>query len=727
MLPADSRLGPYQIVRPIGAGGMGQVYEARDTRLGRRVAIKVVADEFTERFVREARAVGALNHPHICTLYDVGPNYLVMEYLEGGPLRGPLPLEKAREYAFQILDALDAAHGLGIVHRDLKPDNILLTKSGIKLLDFGLAKVVAHDPGAETFLEPTATQPGLVMGTYPYMSPEQSEGREVDARSDMFSFGTVLYELLAGTRPFSGETQAALTSAILRDEPRPLKSVRGDVPESVTLIVERCLRKRPAERFGTAAELKSALARARWDAAADAVSVAVLPFLNANRDDDGEFFADGVTEDIISALAKLPGLRVVARSTSFQFKGRTPSHDEVRDKLHVGAIVEGSVRRAGQRIRVTAALINADDGYQMWSERYDRVVEDVFAIQDEISRGIASTLEVKLNAGQKVVANRTRNIEAYHLYLRGRQQWFRRTPTGYRQSEEYYRRAVAEDPGFIPSLTGLADSLSIGIFYGNRNPAEAVPEARKLLERALAADPNLAETHTSLGFLEVVLLNFSAAEQHFLTSHRLKPDQALTLWWHACLVSAEGRLDEACEMAYRSSQLEPTIPMYLVAQGILLMHSGRTAVAIETIRNGLEMDAGYPLGQAMLGQALAESGSLDEGIALLRLAAPTMAPGGLWARGLLGHYLGRNGDVNGARQVLDELLTLRRTAYAAAVAIAAVHVGLGEDDHAIKWLDTAAEEPGALHFWIPTDPLWRRMRTDPRFEKILDRWKRPGR
>ena len=431
---------------------MGQVYEARDTRLGRRVAIKVVGDEFNERFVREARAVGTLNHPHICTLYDVGPNYLVMEYFEGDPLRGPLPLETTREYALQIADALDAAHRLGIIHRDLKPDNILLTKSGIKLLDFGLAKVAADDPTADTYLG-AATQPGVVMGTYPYMSPEQSEGREVDARSDMFSFGTVLYELLVGARPFAGQTQAALTAAILRDDPRPLKSMRRDIPESLALVVDRCLRKRAAERFGTAAELKSALARARWDAADDAVSVAVLPFLNANRDDDGEFFADGVTEDIISALAKLPGLRVVARSSAFQFKGRTPSHDEVRDKLRVGAIVEGSVRRAGQRIRVTAALINADDGYQMWSERYDRVVEDVFAIQDEISRGIASTLEVKLTAGHKVVATRTRNIEASNLYLRGRQQWFRRTPAGYRQGEEI----LPARRGGRPRLRPVAD------------------------------------------------------------------------------------------------------------------------------------------------------------------------------------------------------------------------------------------------------------------------------
>ncbi|HEX2460381.1 MAG TPA: protein kinase [Vicinamibacterales bacterium] len=726
MLSPGSTLGPYQITKPIGAGGMGRVYEARDTRLGRRVAIKVVSEEFSERFIGEARAVGALNHPHICTLYDIGPNYLVMEYLDGRPLQGPLPLESVREYALQIVDALDAAHRNGIVHCDLKPGNILLTKSGIKLLDFGLAKVVRIDPNGETQALGCATQAGFVVGTFPYMSPEQAEGRTVDERSDMFSFGTVLYELLAGQRPFEGDTQAAIVAALLRDEPRPLKSTRSDISESLALVVDRCLRKRATERFRTAAELKSALALARWDAAADAVSIAVLPFVNANRDDDGEFFADGVTEDIISALAKLPGLRVVARGSAFQFKGRSASHEEVRDKLRVRVIVEGSVRRFGQRIRVTAALINTDNGYQLWSERYDRVVEDVFAIQDEISRAIADKLEVKLATGEKVVANRTQNIEAYNLYLRGRQQWYRRTPAAYRKAEEYFRRAVAEDAGFIPSLVGLADCLSIGIFYGNLDPAEAVPEARKLLDRALAMDPHLAETHTSLGFLETVLLNFAAAEKHFLTSHQLKPDQALTLHWNACLVSAEGGLDQGREMEHRAAQLEPTIPMYLVAEAILILHSGDTSLAIETLRKALEMDAGYPVGQAMLGQALSESGSLDEGTELLRTAATAMAPGGLWARGLLGHYLARKGDAVGARQTLEELLTLRKNGYAAAVAIAAIYVGLGEDDLAVEWLETAAQSPGALNFWIPTDPLWKRLTSHRGFQEILARWKRPS-
>jgi serine/threonine-protein kinase len=540
----------------------------------------------------------------------------------------------------------------------------------------------------------------------------------------MFSFGTVLYELLAGERPFSGDTRAATLAALLRDEPRPLKSARHDVSESVALVIARCLRKRAEDRFATAAELKSDLAQARWEAATEAVSVAVLPFVNANRDDDGEFFADGVAEDIISALAKLPGLRVVARSSAFQFKGRSVGHEEVRDKLKVSAIVEGSVRRAGQRIRVTAELINAADGYQLWSERYDRVVEDVFDIQDEISRSIAAKLQVKLVVGEKVVANRTDNIEAYKLYLRGREQWYRRNPAAYRQAEDFFRRAVSEDSEFAPSLAGLADCLSIGIFYGSLDPAVAVPEARKLLDRALKTDPRLAEMHTSLGFLEVVLLNFAAAEEHFLTAHRLKPDQALTLWWNATLASAEGRLQEALDMAHRAVHLEPLIPMYRAAESLLLMYDGQRSAAVENLQIAYEMDPGLPLTQASLGQALAESGRMEQGIELLQRAVPVMAPGGLWARGQLGHYLGRKGDGSAAGRVLSELLTLRESRYVSPVAIAAVHAGLGAHDIAVEWLERAAAEPGTLQFWIPIDPLWKGLASHPGFEKVLSRWKR---
>jgi serine/threonine protein kinase/tetratricopeptide (TPR) repeat protein len=702
---------------------MGEVYEARDTRLGRRVAIKFVSSEFSDRFIREARAVGAISHPHICTLHDIGPNYLVMEFVEGKPLRGPVSLEAAREYALQIADALDAAHRKGIIHRDLKPENIMLTESGVKLLDFGLAKVLASDTD-ETYADREATQAGMVLGTFPYMSPEQAEGRQVDVRTDIFSFGTVLYELLSGQRAFAGTTHIAVMAAVLRDDPPPLKTARQDLSDSVAQVVARCLRKRVEDRYSTIADLRTALAHARWEAGPEALPVAVLPFINANRDDDGEFFADGVTEDIISALAKLPGLKVAAKSTSFQFKNRSTTFEEVRDKLKVRAIVEGSVRRSGQRIRVTAELINAADGYQLWSERYDRVVEDVFVIQDEISRAIAEKLQVQLIPGQTVVASRTGNIEAYKLYLRGREQFYRRNPAAYRQAEDFFRRAIAEDPEFAPSLAGLADCLSIGIFYGDVDPALAVPESRKLLERALAIDPRLPEAHTSLGFLNVVLLKFSEAEQHLLAAHRLKPNQALTCWWNATLASSERRLPEALELAHRAVQIEPLIPMYRIAEALLKLYDGQLSAAIEDLQQARELDPGLPLMQASLGEALAESGNFDEGIALLRMAAPIMAPGGLWARGQLGHYLGRRGDRAGAEQVLGELHALSSSRYVSPVAIAAVQLGLGRTDAAVQSLEEASRQPGTLQFWIPIDPLWRGLASHAGFQKILTHWSR---
>ncbi len=413
---AGDKLGPYEILAPIGTGGMGEVYRARDPRLNRDVAIKQLKRSHSARFQQEARAIAALNHPHICQIYDVGTDYLVMEYVEGKPLSGPLRVEEAVRLALQIASALEEAHNRGILHRDLKPGNILVTgKGSAKLLDFGLAKLMTDsDPDA------TQTIEGAILGTAAYMAPEQAEGKPLDERSDVFSFGAVLYEMLSGNRAFGGNSTARVLSAVLRDDPSPLQA-----PAELQRIVGGCPAKQPRDRFPSMRDVRVALEQVSAKPADQKPSIAVLPFINMNHDEDGEFFADGVAEDIISALAKLPGLRVVARSAAFQFKGRPVTYEEVRDKLKVSVIVEGSVRRAGQRIRVTAELINAADGYQMWSERYDRVMEDVFAIQDEISRAIAGKLEVKLSAGQKVVANWTRNIEAYNFYLRGRQQWYK--------------------------------------------------------------------------------------------------------------------------------------------------------------------------------------------------------------------------------------------------------------------------------------------------------------
>ena len=393
-LAPGTRLGPYELVAVIGAGGMGEVHRAIDTRLGRSVAIKVLHAENTDRFEREARAIAALNHPHICQLHDIGPNYLVMELVDGKPLCGPMPLDEAMRLALQICDALDAAHRANIVHRDLKPANVLVTASGVKLLDFGLAKA-AHpllvngtDP---TVAAPDVTQAGTVVGTAAYMSPEQATGANVDERSDIFSFGAVLYEMVSGRQAFRGASFIETLSAVVRDDPTPL-----DAPRHLATIINRCLCKSVAARFATIRDVSDAIRRAGEEPEESPPSIAVLPFANLSADPEQEYFSDGLADEIISRLARIRGLKIIARTSAFAFKGQHADVRKIAATLNVGHILEGSVRRSGNRIRVTAQLVTAADGSQLWSERYDRQMADVFELQDEIATAIATALRVAL-------------------------------------------------------------------------------------------------------------------------------------------------------------------------------------------------------------------------------------------------------------------------------------------------------------------------------------------
>src|SRR5580700_10597786 len=406
-LATGTRLGPYEILAPIGAGGMGEVYKATDTRLGRIVAVKLLASEFSERFEIEARAISAVNHPNICALYDIGTHeghgYLVLEYLEGKPLRGPLPADDALRVAVKIAAALEAAHRKGITHRDLKPANIMVAEDGsVKLLDFGLAKL-----SGDGSTDITRTLAGSVMGTAAYMAPEQAQGKPLDARADIFSFGSVVYELIAGRRAFPGDSMALVLSSILRDNPAPLGSA---APPGLEPIVMRCLRKQPADRFQEMREVRIAL-EALWAptqtvstqtmqavAARTEPSIAVLPFANLSADKENEYFSDGLAEEIINALTHVRGLKVTARTSAFAFRGENQDIRKIAETLNVRTILEGSVRRAGSRIRVSAQLINAADGYHLWSERYDAEMADVFAVQDEIAGAIATALKLKLSA-----------------------------------------------------------------------------------------------------------------------------------------------------------------------------------------------------------------------------------------------------------------------------------------------------------------------------------------
>jgi serine/threonine protein kinase len=423
------RFGPYHVIARIGAGGMGEVYKARDTRLDRTVAVKVLPahvaldTQARDRFEREARAVAALNHPHVCTLYDIGRSddvdFLVMEYVEGVALRGPMSGEEALRLALQMASALAAAHRQGILHRDIKPGNVMMTAVGVKLLDFGLAKSI--DPGREV----TVTGAGTILGTAAYMSPEQAQGYRLDARSDIFSFGAVLYEMLSGKRAFSGTTTPQVLSAVLRDDPPPLWPSSPLEP-----VVRKCLAKDPGERFQTMEEVRDALEVVVMAPVKETPSIAVLPFASMSSDADSEYFSDGISEEIINALTQLGGLQVAARTSSFSFKGKSVEVGEIARRLRVRHLLAGSVRRAGSRVRVTAQLVDASNGFQIWSERFDRELADIFDVQDEITRAIVRRLRVAFALGDeaRLVKVTTTNMEAYQAYLKGRAMLYRRGP-----------------------------------------------------------------------------------------------------------------------------------------------------------------------------------------------------------------------------------------------------------------------------------------------------------
>jgi serine/threonine protein kinase len=486
-------LGPYEILSAIGAGGMGEVWKARDTRLGRIVAIKQLAAPNADRFDKEARAIAALNHPHICQVYDVGPDYLVLEYIEGHPIRGPLPADEALRLAMQIAGALEGAHSKGILHRDLKPANIMVTEGGsTKLLDFGLAKVMDADADV------TRTVDGTVLGTAAYMSPEQAEGKPLDARSDVFSFGAVLYEILSGSRAFPGTTTVQVWNAVLRDDPSPLQA-----PPALDRIVRRCLAKQVGQRFQTMTDVRVALEQAMREVSARSrepdASIAVLPFANMSRAPDDDYFSDGLAEELINLLAHVPNLKVAARTSAFAFRGKEQDIRRIAETISVSNVLEGSVRRAGSRIRVTAQLISAEDGCHLWSERYDRELADVFAIQDDIAQAIAGALQVRLTS---TPSRHTPNVPAYEALLKARYHSRAHLPEAHARAKEHCDQAIALDPEYAAPHALLGFNYLFATTHTGRPIREVAPLIRHAHSRytaELRASPHWAKLGTSGG------------------------------------------------------------------------------------------------------------------------------------------------------------------------------------------------------------------------------------
>ena len=677
-LAPGQKLGPYEIVAPIGAGGMGEVYKATDTRLGRTVAIKTLDGAHDERFQQEARAVAALNHPHICVLYDVGPGYLVMEYIDGHPLHGPLPLTDALRVATQVAEALDAAHAKGILHRDLKPANIMMTSSGAKLLDFGLAKILA-----EATDDATRTMAGTVLGTASYMSPEQAQGKASDARSDVFSFGAVLYELLTGKRVFERETLLDTLNAVVREEPRPPDSPAAS-------LVMRCLAKQPENRFQTIAEVKGALQLLRsqsQDVVQAAPSIAVLPFANMSQKADDEFFSDGLAEEIINALVQVPGLKVIARTSAFAFKGKHEDIRKIAETLGVTNVLEGSVRRAGSRIRVTAQLILARDGTHLWSQRYDRELADIFAVQDEIAAAIAGALKLKLSPAPE---RRMPSVPAYEAYLKYRFYQWRFTPEDSQRSRECLEQALALDPGFALPYVGLADYHLALAAVGGLPSLKAMPRARELAMRALEIDPDLPEAHAMLGIVAGVLdYDWRETERRFrLATAGEQMSAHLRQWNSYFFLASVGRVAEAKEQMERVIEEDPLSQMWRYTMALTLQALGFDDEALTQCQKSVELDPQFWIGWMLQGVLHALHGRHAEALHCAEKAIAD-AP---WAPGAKGFMAAALANMDRASEAEPLLTALRGNPTVGPMGMVYYYMARGDVEHAIEWAGKAADQ-----------------------------------
>jgi len=696
---------------------MGQVYRARDTRLGREVAVKVSQERFSERFEREARAVAALNHPHICTLYDVGPDYLVMELVEGAPVKGPLALEEALRLAGQIAEALAAAHAKGIIHRDLKPGNILVGPAGVKLLDFGLAKFSRDSEAAQDDDTETQTQAGIVLGTAAYMSPEQTGAKTVDARSDIFSFGAVLYEMVSGRRAFRAESSISTMAAILHKEPDAL-----DAPADIVRIVNRCLRKSPAERFQAIAEVREALAQAKAHGEERTPSIAVLPFVNMSADKDNEYFSDGLTEEIINALSKVAGLRTIARTSSFRFRGETDLR-KVADALQVATILEGSVRKAGNRLRITAQLINVGNDSPMWADRWDRELADVFDIQDEISHAIVEALKVKL-AGREQrprVERGTANVEAYNAYLQGRYYVLQISAASMARARQCYERAIRLDPAYAAPHAALAEYHYLLGIYGSDSFRAMLPIATAAAERAIELDPGSADAYSARGAFRAHHYEWEAARADFAKALELNPAHALSHFRYALFyLRTFGRNEEAAAAMTRAIESDPLHPHIRCYEVGVLLGAGRNADAVDRARICIETFPSFWAGIWLCAMLLTLAGFPEEALSAVRVASAAH-PDNPYLMAAETCALSALGQSESARALLSQLdvLTKQNSFFALTLACAAC----GDFGRAFDALDRGADESDAFTLFFHDVAPIPGLHEDPRYRAIRRKMK----
>jgi serine/threonine protein kinase/tetratricopeptide (TPR) repeat protein len=783
----------YRILEQLGAGGMGIVYKALDSRLDRAVALKFLPEDLAkkpqalERFRREARAASALNHPGICTIYDVGEQdgraFIVMEFIDGETLRShihgqPLPLEEISKFGIQIAEALDVAHAEGIVHRDIKPANIFVTKRGqAKVLDFGLAKLVpkgvavASDDSSDEGSDSNSIA-GIVSGTPSYMSPEQIRGDTLDARTDIFSLGLVLYEMATGLKAFGDGTGGMIIEAVLTRSPVPVRSINPDIPPRLEEIINKALHKDRDHRHQHAADLRDDLQRLergsdsssssassepksvlhsntsrlestgeqqarelttrtgtiRSPRAAKTIdSLAVLPFENVSRDPEHEYLSDGIAASLINILAALPKLRVMAQSTVFRFKGRGLDAQTVGRELNVRAVLTGRLMQSGGALRIGTELVDVATGSQLWGAQFDRKPGDVFAIQDEISAEISEKLRLKLTRAEKkrLTKRQTNNAEAYGLYLQGRHHWNRWTEEGFYKAIQYFQQAADKDPGYALAYAGLADSYILLGWNGYLLPKDAFPKAKTAAMEALRIDPDLGEAHTPLAaVLWLYDWQWQEAQEEFNRGIALNPAYPTANHWYAEFVMTMGRPEEAIVRMTKSRELDPLSLIISVAIGWACYMTRRYDDAIEQLQRTVELDPNYPITHWILGLALRKMGRFDQAISEGEKAV-LLSGGSPMIRAALAQTLGADGRRDEAVAILDHLARLAKQKYIAAYFFAGIHAALGEDDRAIDYLEKSFEEHSHWLIYLHIDPSMEGLRSNPRFQVLLRRFGLP--